>query len=406
MLILLKLRMIKRFFTLLIYLLAGHFSNAQTDTLFRVPAPQASIFEVVSQQRQFLRAAFLDGADSSVNAWIDTLMRGTHAQEVLGIYPEERWMLWFWSGSYARIFEDVVRYNADYIWEMQNMEQPPQDSLIELLDEISADHRYELYDGIQKSGLDAEEKAFATLLLEYLLTPRPTDAEMAEQDGKVLRFLKAYPHSRFRTYLGDYLYSNTLLGKKGADIDLLFQFGRPDGRLGLNLKPFYGGSLGLGFWHRGFTLGGKLTLGVQRTRRNFELKKQNVAKDSTAIHFSLGADLGFTLAKSGKLSLKPYLGGGFSVLAIPLDALPENAERSYNTAGYVSFGLNVDCLLGKPSTDFDAPRRPVTYPSLRIRAGYQLTGFRHEDSALAGNLFYIGVGIGAVVRYPYKIPKR
>ncbi|HNE30161.1 MAG TPA: hypothetical protein PLW66_13380, partial [Saprospiraceae bacterium] len=183
--------------------------GAQTDSMFRIPAAELTPTERIVQERQMLRQAFLNNDDQMVNSLLDTLTLVLEDSVLLATYPEERWLLWYWTGNYPRLFDDILAYDQRYRFVQSQKIQPPGDSLIELLDEVSSRSAHLLYQKITAARLSAEETAFATLHVEYLLTPQPTRKEIAEQDENVIAFIKKFPTSRFRHYIRTFLYSDT-----------------------------------------------------------------------------------------------------------------------------------------------------------------------------------------------------
>lgn len=393
-----------RCFFLILSLFAAAGSFAQTDTIYRIPAGELTPSERIAQSRQFLRAAFIDADDAAVDAWLDTLTLMLEDSIYAATQVEERWLLWYWTGRYQWLFADVLDYDQHYRYVQSQKLQPPADGLMAVIDEISAADAFELYRKIGAARLSPEEMAFAALHLEYLLTPRPSIAQIAEQDDKAVAFLQKFPRSRFGRYVREFMYNGSKSGNSGGDFDLLFVVARPDGRRGLNFKTSFGGSVGYKWWRNRFSLGGRLGFTGQGTARDFALERTDVAKDSVSISIFIGPEAGYTLFDRKKIRFTPICGSGLGWLNIPARRDAEFAYRENYLSYYFNLGFTVDYRFGRPKRDDEWISGASAQYGLRLNVGYQKPGFGGNDRALQGGLFYVGLGLDLLLRKPYVLP--
>lgn len=382
--------------------------SAQTDTTTATPLPDTGFFKIptpvfpaeekIAEARQLLRAAFLLSDDSTTNAWLDTLTLRLESRELAATYPEERWLLWYWIGRYDRIFGDLDSFNTETVWLQQQKTQPPNDSLIHVLDEISSVNQHALFGKIRTANLSAEEKAFAALHLEYLLSPRPTPAQVEDQDDKALLFLEKFPRSRFRPYMRDYLYSGHKTRNKGVELDFLLWMGRPDGRYGQNFGLQIGGSIGAGWrWGR-WSVGGRLNIAGQKVRRDFELPPVTVVEDSVGFFLAGGPELGYTVFELEKIRLRLHAGADLALLSVPVPS-PIEDDRDWRRygGGQLMAGFSLDWRWSSlPTFDDEVlDAASAAQQAIRFFAGYQWCNFdRKNRRALDGNLFVVGLGLG------------
>ncbi len=393
-----------RYIFLIFSLLTAFVSSAQPDTIFRIPSIELTTSERIAQDRQLLREAFISVDDASVNSLLDTLDLVLEDSFLAATYAEERWLLWYWTGNYPRLFDDVTRYSQRYRFLQSQKVQPPADSLMNLLDEVSGASAHLLYQRIISARLSAEETSFATLHLEYLLTPRPSAAQIAEQDDNVVAFLEKFPGSRFGPYIREFLYSGTKTVNRGYDFDVMLTVGRPDGHYGSHFKTSVGGSLSFAWWKNRFQLGGRLGMGFQTTRIDFDLERTDVAADSLAISGFLGPEAGFTILENKKFRLTPVVGAGAVLLSIPARREIDFAQRFTYVNVYGNIGLNLDYHFGQAKKEEDWEGGGLTQGGIRVSFGYQWLGFGHNDDALQGNLLYFSVGYTLRNRKSYRLP--
>ncbi|MFN8303732.1 MAG: hypothetical protein U0U46_14670 [Saprospiraceae bacterium] len=378
--------------------------GAQTDSMFRIPAAELTPTERIVQERQMLRQAFLNNDDQMVNSLLDTLTLVLEDSVLLATYPEERWLLWYWTGNYPRLFDDILAYDQRYRFVQSQKIQPPGDSLIELLDEVSSRSAHLLYQKITAARLSAEETAFATLHVEYLLTPQPTRKEIAEQDENVIAFIKKFPTSRFRHYIRTFLYSDTKMLDQGVDFDVMLFFARPNGHYGAHFRNAFGGSIGVAGWKKRWLYGGRIGIGFQQTRIDFDLDRTDVAADSTGILGFLGAEGGFILMDRGKVRVTPVAGGGMVLLSVPARREIDFAERFTYVNAYGQIGLSVDYRIGNPTDAEEWSNGATGQGAIRLTAGFQWCGLGNNDPALRGNMLFISAGYTFMTRKRYHLP--
>lgn len=392
-----------RIYLLLLFVLSGGSLFAQNEGMFRIPTVELTPSERIVQERQMLRQAFLSGDDQGVNRLLDTLTLVLEDSVLAATFPEERWLLWYWTGNYPRLFADVLDYNQRYRFVQSQKLPPPADSLIHLLDEVSAASAHLLYQKITAAYLSAEETAFATLHLQYLLTPRPTDRQVEEQDENVVAFLEKFPASPFRYYLRNFLYGHTKMLNKGVDLDIMLTVARPDGRYGAHFRTAVGFSFGIDYWKNRWLVGGRFGMGFQSTRIDFKLERTDVARDSLGILGYLGAETGLIVLNKGKVRVTPMASGGLALLSIPARREFDFAQRYSYLNFYGQVGLNLDYRIGRRKDAYEWSSGATGQGGIRVSLGYQWMSFGNKDLALQGNMLFIGVGYTFMTRHAYPL---
>ena len=385
------------FFTF-IFISQSYFSSAQSDSA----TTRLSNGEKIIVVRKELISAFVAEDFVSTGLWMDSL-RTLENVEYVGLVWDERWLLYYWTESYGNLFEEVANFNEveRTINDLKN--QPPQDSLFERLDYALHESRFDMFQRIQKAFLNEEEKAFTTLLLEYLLRLEHEEAEWA---ARLEAFQTRYPDSRFGNYIA---YIKPKIKKKPANpvgfgLDFLLTQGNWRDQLERTLRPSFGLDFGFFVWHKRWNYILRMAITGQKLGRDIENDATDIwPKGESSNYFTPSFDLGYDLVSTPKFRCTPSLGGGFAILKPSMtedddgNSISEYPGFSFSS-GQLNAALNLDVKLHDidEAEAFDRPAKG--YGAIRMRFGYRWMNLGKRNPILDGNMFFFAVGYSMLIR--------
>ena len=133
---------------------------SQTDSI--------SLPAAISNARRSLLQAFENDDRLQAQRWLDSLRR-LEDDRNMALEWDERWLFYLWLENYSPMFSEVRGFDSGIEMQLFDQSRPPEDSLFKRLDTRLFQEQAYLFDQIRKSALKPEERAFATLLLNYLL---------------------------------------------------------------------------------------------------------------------------------------------------------------------------------------------------------------------------------------------
>lgn len=384
------------FFTFLICFVS-FFSNAQDTTIVF----QSRATEITAVRKELI-TAFSTEDFVSASLWIDSL-RGLENLEYVGLVWDERWLLYYWTESYGNLFEEVAQFNETQraIDDLKN--QPAPDSLFQWIDQTLYARRFEIFQSIQKAFLNEEEKAFANLLLEYLLRLEHDESEWA---SRIEAFIKRYPTSRFNTYLA-YIkphVRNKSNSKTGFGIDLLLTQGTWRGELERTLRPSFGIDFGITLWHERWNYMLRLAIGGQKLGRDIENNPNDIwPKGESSNFFTPTFDLGYDIISTPKFRFTPTVGGGLAILKPPTEEDDEgNSISEYPTFGFtngqLNAALNLDVKLHDVFDEDVFEGSTNGYGAIRARIGYRWMNLGKRNYRLDGGMIFFSIGYSLLLR--------
>ena len=372
--------------------------NAQSDSL---PGIEARIANARRELLVSLRTD--DPAEAAL--WRDSLMQFEDSSHA-GLVWDERWLLYYWEGTYGNLFDEVTRFDEAERQRLADKIQPPRDRLFEWLDSVLYDRRFDLYENISRGFLSEEEKQFALIELDYLLRLNQQERESGEWNKRLEAFVKRYPDSRFQQYIRANLYGGetaTAGGKinrdRGFTIDLLFTSGRWRDRLETTLRSPYGFDIGLSYWQKRWSLGLRCTFGWEKLSKPVYQDGFEWPKNDPTVLILPSLEFGYDILNNQKIRLFPAVGGGISILKPPgTDEESDNPPPDYYSNFFYAKGcwggsLNADVKM-KYFDSYDLQDAPEnSYLCIRLRIGYNRLYWGNENSALGGDMFFFAVGV-------------
>lgn len=370
--------------------------TGQTDSTRKVPP--VYLEQKINSARLEVRKSFLNEDPAGAGLWLDSLAR-LEDDTYVGVNWDERWLLYYWVENYGALLSEASQFGADeravQAWKVP----PPADSLFEVIDVSVYERRFDFFQNIRHAFLSEEEKAFATLLLEYLLRLNQNEEDWAE---RLEAFQGKYPASRFNYFIASVKPAILKPANKGFGLSFNFASGSWSAELERSLQPLYAFQFDLYYWVDRWNLSFNGLFGGPRLARNvtdgFEIWPK---KDPTTFsHF--GLELGFDIINNAKVRLFPAVGGAVAVLKPPTpdedsdEEIPEYYDNFNFFEGHLTASLTADAkLFGKDYKSWEVPKG--SYHGIRLRVGYNWLNFKNQNKMLGGNLFYFAVGYNLFV---------
>ncbi|MFN0217137.1 MAG: hypothetical protein ACKVT2_23005 [Saprospiraceae bacterium] len=378
-----------RIYILLIFNFLSLISIGQNDSL---PASSSlSRPEKIANSRLELLASFLMDDPAGAGIWMDSLAR-LEDEQYAGLIWDERWMLYFWTESYGTLLEEVSLSDDNQRSLQAWKTQPPNDSLFEWLDYYLNEQRFTVFSSIQNAFLNQEEKAFTTLLFEYLLRLNTDEEEWAE---RLQSFENHYPASKFLSFVRSrkpviLKPSNQALGISGG-----LQFGNWRGEIERTLATPYAFNIDAYYWTRRCNFLFEGAFGGPKLTRDVIVNSEVWPKEDPSSFFTLGLGFGYDIINSSKLRLFPSIGGGIGFLKPPTpgedeDPLPDFYDNFKFTEWHLSAAVNADIkLFTKNYRTWNTPKG--SYHGVRLKFGWNGLNFGKDSPQLGGEIFYFAV---------------
>src|SRR5687767_15672710 len=124
--------------------------------------------EIIKKGRNMTLSKFLEDDKQKVMELLDYLIN-EEDEHHLAFYPVEKWLLYYWTGQFNKVMDDVKNFGSDYEALLFRKVPPQQDLLLLKLKEKLIELRDVVKYHIHSSALDDMEKAFLDLNFDYLL---------------------------------------------------------------------------------------------------------------------------------------------------------------------------------------------------------------------------------------------
>lgn len=388
----------KYFLFTLLFNITSLFAAAQTDSV----STGLSAGEKIVAARKELITSFLAEDYVSTGLWMDSL-RNLENIEYIGLVWDERWLLYYWTESYGNLFEEVANFSEmeRTIDDLRN--QPPQDSMFEWLDFVLHERRFDMFQSIQKAFLNEEEKAFTTLLLEYLLRLEHDEAEWA---ARLETFLKRYPDSRFGNYIS---YIKPKIKKRpenpvGFGLDFLLTQGNWRDQLERTLRPAFGVDFGIMLWQKRWSYMFRMVFTGQKLGRDIERAPGDVwPKGESSSYLTPSLDVGFAIINKPKFRCSPSVGVGFATLKpTTIEDDDGNTISEYPgftfRSGVFNTSLSFDVKLHEIDESEVFENSAKGYGAIRARMGYRWMNLGKKNPILVGDTFFFAIGYAFFIR--------
>ncbi|MCB0530609.1 MAG: hypothetical protein H6574_05735 [Lewinellaceae bacterium] len=321
--------------------------------------------------------------------WLDSLVRLGNA-EYTALQWDERWLLYFWLDNYSPLFQEVTWFAIIQETETWNKIPPPPDSLFNRLDLKLFENQAYLFDQIRQAWLSTEERAFASLLLNYLLRLSLEEPAASEFDAQLNGFLKTFPKSKFRSFIIERMYNTKQPGPWSINLDVLFLQSNWSGGLERTLRPLFGVDLGLCYWRKGWNLAARMAAGGQKLDRDVEQNSFYWTAGEKANFLAIELETGFDVINKSRLRIFPSVGGGFSTIHPPQnedDPNPDYYDNFRFNGWHLSVAIQADIKF-----NLGAPNVATSYHGVRVRMGHRWLDLDKGNPSMEGNQFFVAVG--------------
>jgi hypothetical protein len=387
--------MMYRLLTTIFFITLTSSLAAQSDSLPKPAPKKASLADRIGSARAELLQAFLNDDPAGAALWRDSLMRLETATQSALMW-DERWLLYFWEESYGNLLEEAAGFDDHARYLANAKTAPPGDSLFTWLDHVMYDSRFNYFNSMAKGFLSQEEKAFATLLFEYLLRLN-TDA--SDWNARTNTFIQKYPTSRFNTFLKTTQTPEIKAGNSGFNLDIMLQSGTFTGALQSSLTQLWGLDVGLTYWRKRLNVGFHFTIGGPKLHRDiYQLENSGFyytwPKGDPTTFMAPELELGYDVVNNQKIRLFPSVGAGWNFLRPPTPDESEDPLPDY----YVLFKYNSGHWLGSLTADIKFPMgsdggvAKGSYHGVRLRAGYRKMYLGNDNTRLDGDMIFLSIG--------------
>lgn len=379
----------KKIYITLIFTFLGTMGFGQTDSL---PTPKSNAKpEKISASRSELLAAFLMDDPAGAGLWMDSLAR-LEDETFAGLIWDERWLLYFWTESYGTLLEEVSQFDDTQRAIQSWKTQPQQDSLFEWIDFTLHEKRFEIYNSIRNAFLSEEEKAFTSLLLEYLLRLNTNEEEWAE---RLQSFENHYPSSRFLGFVRSVKPVILKPTNKAIGLSAGLLIGNWDGKIERTINTPFMLNLDAFYWVNRWNFLFDFSVGGPKLTRDLVENEEIWPEDDPTNFILLGLNLGYDIVNKPKIRIYPSVGGGLGLLNPPTpeedeEPLPDYYDNFRFSSFYLNAALTADIkLFQKDYREWNAPRG--SYHGIRLKFGWNGLNFGKQNPSLQGEMFYFAV---------------
>ncbi len=316
--------------------------------------------------------------------------------EYFALYPEEYWLILYWTKEYNELSEHIQNIDPSYIDSYKTRIAPSNDELQIWLKEKSYTHQTQLRIQLQNAGLDTETTDMLIMHLDWLLLDNNSTVNTHNILSKQAnQFLKTYPSSKFNYFIKDHIKHTLTPMNWRYTLEFFSGYGAYTGQLSNNFTNSIPFGIAFNITYKDFELYLRDYVGFLKSKKNFEYSLGTYEKGSGMITVLGEASLGYTVYNNDKFKISPSAGIG--IIGIEASTFktmqtPELEEISIGTNATYVLGLNFDIKLESFYL------LPHLYNSIKIKYGYCMPSFEKEHDGMTGNMHYITVGYGLTIK--------
>ncbi len=354
---------------------------------------------IISKGRRLLLDKFVEGDIKKVKEVKDYLIQ-TEDSDYLALYPEEYWIILYWTKEYAELTENIQQLDSAKEASLRNRIRPLNDMLDYKLDEKSFANEAQLKKQIQDSELEPETKQFLSMHLDWLLLEnRKTFSAQDSLNEQADNFLETYPQSKYEYFTKEYIRYKLVPGNWGFGYGIYGGYGKYSENLSENYKDNATFGLSFDVYYKNFELDLRMNTSGTKSKNDFSYSLGTFEKGSKMACDFFEASLGYAVFNNNRFRILPFAGiGTMSIHPITKDTekTPELEEVSLDYTSTYVVGLNFDIKIGQK----DAPKfyPSPSYGFIRIRYEYCMPRFEEKYDGMTGDMHYITIGFGGVGR--------
>lgn len=385
----------KKIILLTSIILQAYAAIAQKDSINISQLANESKSEIIAKTRRLLLDKFVENDLVRVKVIKDYLL-SFDDENYITLYPQEYWLLSFWTHEYKDILETISK--TDTLIKQRNRIPPSKDFLNLKLIEKSKDSLTSLENTIYTSSLPAEEKDFLVIHLKFLADENYYENDNQEQLNHLADlYLKNYPSSPYNSFVKKYIRKKFSSSKYGGG----YSFSSGTKVFTRTLNDYFKMPVLIGF---SFDISYNKFYYYLDASVGFSKTKKTVSSQNAVWHYSSKATtglaqlgMGYTVADNKIVKLVPYIGIG--VLGISADSTknyPELKNLQVPTKFCTSVGLNADFKISKPKNQsrYSYQQKSEQYTFLRLGYSYSLINPKNQYVDYSGNVHRIVIALG------------
>ena len=356
---------------------------------------------MITKGRKLLLDKFLAGDMEKVKEVKDYLLGKMQTGDYLALYPEEQWLIMYWTGEYEELKVALLKYQPESPETYDQKIFPEYDLLYEKLIEKSWDSLPMLEDKILSSALDLPSVDLLLLHLNFMVSGEPLMKLSPEVVNTMANiYLETYPASQYETFIRNSIRFNYTPSNWGLGLDLFGGYGMFTGELG----DMYVNHGIFGFTIEGeykkFTLYLRNYIGFTKTKQDRRNSRVLWREDSRAEMYFPDASLGYAVVDNNLIQISPFAGMGAAYIGPGLVELEERPELEVMEVGYslaYTLGIDMKIKFGWKAASSFSENENKSYLFVRLRYGYTWPQFS-DYPGHNGNVHQITIGIGGLYR--------
>ena len=372
--------------------LVGFQAFSQVDSIGQqILNYQDSKSVIISKGRSLLLDKFLENDIDKVKEIKDYLIEKGEDENYIAFFPEEYWLVLYWTNEYGELLQSVVAFDSTKIASYYTKIRPLRDMLREKLFVQSRENAQIITNQIQRANIDVEKKNFLQLNFESLIMKNESfqDTLNIQADN----FLKEYPETEYKDFTKKHIRFQLVPKNWGMAFEFFSGYGIFTGKLSNNYTNNVPLGVAFDICYKRFELYLRDYIGFNKTKKDFDYSTGVYEKGSSTMVFLPEASLGFAAFDRDRFKLAPFAGIGGMLIDPPsnkTDKEPELKEVSISAFTY-NLGVNFDIKFGKKGYLF---RPKSSYGFLRVRYGYSIPNLSKKYDGISGGTHYITIGFG------------
>lgn len=265
----------------------------------------------IEKGRAFLLEKFMDRDYEKVTEAKDYLL-GLEDEHYIALAPMELCQILMWTREFDALTVYMRQVDSTFDASLNNKVMPANDELRKQLYRRSVEDEHLLRFNVEEADVSAEDKAYLTLFLDWLVTPF-SYKNQNELDDKSEKFLENYPDSDYKWFVQHVISTQAAKANKdnwgwGMGLDLCGGF--VTGKLSETMTPIVGLGLSFALAYKKLLmeLGYDIVLSKTKVDKPYSTGVYEAGRHNTLFNFYL--DVSHPVFSGKRLSVSPVLGVG------------------------------------------------------------------------------------------------
>ena len=265
----------------------------------------------IEKGRAFLLEKLLERDYEKVTETKDYLL-GLEDEHYFALTPMELCQILMWTREFDALTVYMRQIDSTFDANLNDKVMPANDELRKQLYRRSVEDEHLLRFNIQEADVSAEDKAYLTLFLDWLVTPF-SYKNQSELDDKSEKFLENYPNSDYKWFVQHVISTQATKANKdnwgwGMGLDMCGGF--VTGKLSETMTPIVGLGLSFALAYKKLLmeLGYDIVLSKTKVDKPYSTGVYEAGRHNTLFNFYL--DVSHPVYSGKRLSVSPVLGVG------------------------------------------------------------------------------------------------